>query len=271
MRSARRTESAMETPVIHEVEAERAHESNDLRELVEAYRSQAQAFLFLSGGASRMSESVRGALLELFRSLELLARRGLRFAVGDGGTRAGIMEAAGTARRRSGGAFALLGVAPAPEILPVGAPGKTPVDDGHGDVIAVRDPAWEAAKRKEGWEPSQGYWGSETKVMYQVFARLAEGRPSVAVVANGGSVTFDEVAQNIAQGREMIVVAGSGRTADALLSVLERRDPAEEEAARLRERAQDIGVAKNRALVTRFPLSEGPTALADLLAAKLSR
>jgi hypothetical protein len=261
----------MEEPVIHTAEADRVHESRELQELIASYRAEAQGFLFLSGGASDMPEGTRGELLELFRSLDLLAGRGLRFAVGDGGTRAGIMEAAGAARSRCREAFPLLGVAPAPEILPRGAEGKTPVDDGHRDIVAVRDRAWEAARSKAGWEPAHGYWGSETGVMYWLFAKLAEGRPSVALVANGGRVTLDEVAQNIAQRREIIVVAGTGRAADAVLSALEGGEAADEEAGRLRARALEIGVVPSRALFTRFALSEGSAALADLLASRLSR
>ena len=243
----------------------------DLERMIHLYRSRADAFVFLSGGASNMSESARGQLLGLFSTFELLSRRGLRFAVGDGGTKAGIMAAAGLARRASGDAFLLLGVAPSPQIRPPGEPGKTAIEPHHSHVVAVHNDGWVDARRKEGWDPSQGYWGSETSAMYEIFGRLAEGRPSVAIVANGGNVTLDEVRQNIEQGREVIVIAGSGRAADAIASLLEGGAPVDQEVVRFREKAGEVGVLENRRLFTVLPLEKGAPALADLLFSKLSR
>ena len=84
-----------------------------------------------------MSEDHQRQLLAMFDALTLVAKTGRRIAVGDGGTQAGIMEAAGLARRASGNAFPLIGVAPAREIQPRG---KTPVDPNHSHVVAVDNP-----------------------------------------------------------------------------------------------------------------------------------
>ena len=117
-----------------------------LSSLIAEVRSQTDAFVFLSGGASRMREDHQQQLLGMFEALALIAKGGRRIAVGDGGTQAGIMEAAGRARRASSYAFPLIGVAPAREIPPRG---KTPVDPNHSHVIAVDNPS---APAKDEWE-----------------------------------------------------------------------------------------------------------------------
>ena len=120
----------------------------------------------------------------MFDALSLLTKAGHRLAVGDGGTKAGIMEAAGLARKASGYAFPLIGLAPAAEIPPRG---PTPVDPNHSHIVAVDNPA----------APAGDAWGSETGTMYWLFAQLAEGRPSVTIVANGGGITLAEVEANV--------------------------------------------------------------------------
>ncbi len=150
-----------------------------------------------------------------------------RIAVGDGGTRAGILAAAGRARLASGRAFPLIGVAPARELAPAGS---TPVDPNHSHVIAVDDPALPTG------EPA---WGSETATMYWLFNRFAEGRNSVAIVANGGGITLDEIAANVEFGRPMILIAGSGGAADALVALVRGTTPADSEVRRPAEQGAD--------------------------------
>src|SRR5690349_10826706 len=106
---------ARDGPTVITVDATNLPASRELDKLVSDYRRDADKFLFLSGGASRMSADARVRLLELLRAIEDLAMVGLRLAVGDGGTQAGLMEAAGLARAASGNRFLLLGVAPAPD------------------------------------------------------------------------------------------------------------------------------------------------------------
>jgi hypothetical protein len=232
-------------------------------------RSRADAFIFLSGGASNMAERDLEALLDLFRCFEMLSARGLRFAVGDGGTRAGIMEAAGRSRAASGNAFPLLGVAPAPEVGVDGRPGATEIDTNHSHVLTVTNEPWLEAQKEKGWEPSWGYWGSETEAMYEVFDRLSAGRRSVAIVANGGGKTLDEVERNLRQGRRLIVVSGSGRAADALVAALEGTT-ASPDVERFGERISSLQVGQRKDSFRIFRLETGPEALSDLLMRELS-
>jgi hypothetical protein len=222
-----------------------------LAPLVRDLRAHADAFVFLSGGASKMSAEDERKLLAMFDALADVART-RRIAVGDGGTQAGIMRAAGEARRRSGNAFALIGVTPAGEVLPAG---QIPIDPNHSHLVAVRDP-----KAK----PGEGF-GTETETMYRLFAALAEGRPSVTIVANGGGITLREVEANVRAGRRMIVIEGSGRGADAIVSLLRHRDAPSPEAAELRPRVESMGLVAKPDLFTIVPLSAGAAGLRDAL------
>ena len=224
-----------------------------LAALVSDVRRQADAFVFLSGGASRMSADDQRRLLSMFDALAQLAKSGKRFAVGDGGTQAGIMQAAGEARRASNGAFALIGVSPAKEIPPRG---RTPVDPNHSVIVAVDDPSVPA---------DQDGWGSETQTMYDVFDRLSAGRPSVTIVANGGGITLEEIAANVKAGRAMLVIEGSGRAADAIVSLVRGTSPGTDEVARLRAQADAAGLGKQPQLYRIVPLASGAAGLADAL------
>ena len=90
----------------------RVDHNPQLRALIASVHRDTDAVVVLSGGAAKMSAAAQRDLLAMFAALGTLAKE-RRIAVGDGGTRAGIMEAAGKARLASGRAFRLIGVAPA--------------------------------------------------------------------------------------------------------------------------------------------------------------
>ena len=244
-------------PRIIQVSSPAPDSNAQLMALITEVRQQAAAFVFLSGGASKMQPDHQRQLLAMFDALSLVTKAGQRIAVGDGGTRAGIMEAAGLARQASGSAFPLIGVAPAAEIPPRG---KTPVDPNHSHIVAVDNPA----------APARDAWGSETDTMYWLFARLAEGRPSVTIVANGGGITVTEVEANVNAGRRMILIEGSGRAADALVSLVKGTTPSDSEVKDLRERAERAGLTRRPDLFEVVPLQAGPTGLRDAILAAIA-
>jgi hypothetical protein len=49
---------------------------------------------------------------------------------------------------------------------------------------------------------------------------LSVGDGSVTFLVNGGEIAWEDVAQSVKAGRPVIVIEGSGRTADALASAL---------------------------------------------------
>jgi hypothetical protein len=224
----------------------------DLRVLVEAVHRDVDAVVVLSGGSSTMSEAKRRDLLAMFAALGALGRE-RRIVVGDGGIRAGITEAAGQARLASEGAFMLVGVAPAREIAPRG---QTPVDPNHSHIVAVDDPALPA---------DAASWGSETAAMYWLFNRFAEGRNSVAIVANGGGIALHEIAANVEAGRPMILIEGSGRAADAMIALLRGTMPPDGEVAALLARARQARVTRRPDLFTIVPVTAGASGLLEAL------
>ena len=244
-------------PLLLQISSVAPEKNQRLSALVSEIRSQADAFVFLSGGASRMQELHQRQLVAMFQGLRLLVTGGQRIAVGDGGTQAGIMEAAGQARRDSGYAFPLIGVAPANEIPPIG---KTPVDPNHSHIVAVANPS----------APAQDSWGSETDTMYWLFATLAQGRPSVTIVANGGGITLAEVEANVRAGRRMILIKDSGRAADALVSLLEGTRPTEPEVLSLRERAEKAALTRRPELFAMVALQAGAEGLRDAVISAFS-
>jgi hypothetical protein len=249
----------MVNPRILTVTASRVHDDPEVDALVRETRAQVDAFIFLSGGASGMSAEAERALLRLFEALAILAEEGLRFAVADGGTAAGIMQAAGRARVHSARAFPLVGVSPAREIFPQGT---TPVDSNHTTIVAVEN---------QDWNDAHGFFGSETVAMYQIFDRLARGKPSVTVVANGGDITLAEIDHNVRAGRPMILVSGSGRAADALVSMLNQASLMDSGTATLRARAEALNLLRQPALFHVFDMARGPGEFASTLRPFLSR
>jgi hypothetical protein len=252
--------TAMQTngaPHVIEVKSTDPGANAQIASLVADVRNQADAFVILSGGASNMSDDHRTQLMSMFAALGLVAKGGHRIAVGDGGTKAGIMEAAGLARKSSGGAFPLIGVAPAAEIPPRGT---TPVDPNHSHVVAVDNPS----------APAKDAWGSETATMYWLFDRFTEGRPAVTVVANGGGITLTEIEANVNAGRRMIVIEGSGRAADALVSLVRQTQPSGDEVIRLRDRADKAKLARRPELIQIVPLTSGAEGLRDAIVAAIA-
>jgi hypothetical protein len=256
--------------VVIRVDAANVATSPAIRAVVEEYRTEADAFVFLSGGAAEVSDAINGQLRALLDALPRLVAEGVRLAVGDGGTRAGIMESAGLVRRRSGGAFPLLGVAPAEEVTVTGEPGRTAIDPHHTHVILVANPEW---TRRGGADHSRagGHWGAETDAMYEIFGRLSAGRASVALVVNGGVITLDEVQRNLAQRRPIVVVAGSGRAADAIVARVRGVDPPDQAARQLRDAVAQLGLDARRELVHVIDLQAGAAGLAERLSPLLRR
>lgn len=257
-------------PAVIRVDAASVATSTEIRALVEKYRAAADAYIFLSGGASEVSDAVSGQLRAVLDALPRLVAQGVRLAVGDGGTRAGIMEWAGLVRQRSGGAFPLLGVAPAEEVTVTEEPGRTAIDPNHSHVVLVANPEW-TGRRSAARARGGGHWGAETDAMYEIFGRLSAGRASAALVVNGGAITLDEVERNLAQGRPIVVVAGSGRAADAIVAHVRGTEPTEPVARELRDAVSWLGLDAHRELVHVIDLRAGAAGLADRLSPLLRR
>ena len=57
--------------------------------------------------------------------------------------------------------------------------------------------------------------------MYWLFAKLAEGRPRSPSSPTAAALPWRKSTSNVRAGRRMILIEGSGRAADALVSLVE--------------------------------------------------
>ena len=164
--------------------------------------------LVVIGGASKLSEDDFARVRRIFSEvLAPLAEKWGAYVV-DGGTDAGVMRLMGQARSEHHGGFPLIGVCP--EELAI-LPGEAEPSD---------DAAWLEPHHTHFLLVPGTAWGDESPWIANVASELADGKPSVTVLINGGEITWKDASQNILHGRSVIVIAGSGRTADHLAAVL---------------------------------------------------
>ncbi|HEY9801282.1 MAG TPA: hypothetical protein V6D25_13060 [Leptolyngbyaceae cyanobacterium] len=171
--------------------------------------SNSRPVLVIVGGASKISEADFLRIQRLF--VEVLAPIAQRLGayVVDGGTDAGVMQLIGKARSQINGEFPLVGVAPIgkvilPEQTTVFSEDATALEPHHTHFVLV---------------PGNN-WGDESPWIVQVATVLANGAPSITVLINGGEITFLDALNSVIAGRLVMVIAGSGRTADKLVSAL---------------------------------------------------
>jgi hypothetical protein len=210
--------------------------------------SRVETIVFPDGAPARIVHTSRAtAAGELVRLLDLPATPGV--VVLNGGTeeqdgtqeqrlRSALAELAGVVSKpgltvvtggTDAGVFALLGeslgdgtlvrcIGVAPEAL-VTWPGRedaaadaVPLEPHHSDFVLV----------------DGGRWGDETGTMMSLTAAIAAGGPSLAILAGGGEVAATELLAHVRAGRRVVVLAGTGRLADAVAAAVEAggsRDP----------------------------------------------
>lgn len=159
--------------------------------------------LVLVGGAGGMTPEHLAATAEILQERIIPALDLWGAAVVDGGTDSGIMRVMGQSRAAAGAHFPLVGVAAeGTVILPGKAPaaGAAPLESSHTHVVLVPGDAW----------------GDESPWLSRVATAIADGQPSLTLVINGGQITYDDIDHSLQAGRPVVVVAGTGRTADAI-------------------------------------------------------
>lgn len=165
--------------------------------------------LVIVGGASGLTQEYFTTLQRLFdEKIAPLAEKFQAYVV-DGGTDAGVMQLMGKARLNSGGTFPLIGVAAIgtvilPEIENTFAD-AAPLEPNHTHFVLVPG----------------NKWGDESPWIADVATILADGAPSVTVLINGGGITLRDASNTIRVNRPLIVVAGSGRSADRIVAALQ--------------------------------------------------
>jgi SLOG in TRPM, prokaryote len=163
--------------------------------------------LVLIGGASKLSDADFHRLQMLF--IEVLAPLAQKWqaVVIDGGTDAGVMRLMGQARSAICANFPLLGVTPLGLVtLPTEVATTeeaAPLEPHHTHFIFVPG----------------SQWGDESVWIASVASAIADSA-SVTVLINGGEITWKDASQSVKADRSIIVIAGSGRTADVLAAAL---------------------------------------------------
>jgi len=202
--------------------------------------------LVLIGGASGISQDYMLRLRDLF--IEVLAPlvQATGACVVDGGTDAGIMRLMGQARSKTGATFPLVGVAAIgtvilPNVRPVSAEAAR-LEPHHTHFVLV-----------PGKE-----WGDESPWIAQVANELGRNCSSVALLINGGKIAWIDVTNSVKAKRPVIVIAGSGRTADTLAAML-RGKPVDDSAPKFTQTG----------LLHAVDLEEGFDAIAHLIATHL--
>jgi hypothetical protein len=202
----------------------------------------------LIGGATGLADAEVDGLADYLRRhvVPLVVRVGA--AVVDGGTDAGVMRAVGRARRDSGETFPLIGVV-ARGVLAADARTTTDrldtsdLEPNHTHIVLV---------------PGQA-WGDEVPWLGRIASAVAQSQPSVTLLVNGGEIAYQDVAESLRRDRPVVVLAGSGRTADDVAAAADERASASAE-------ARDLAASPLTVVV---PYRDGPT-LAEVLAALLS-
>lgn len=174
---------------------------------------QPTAVLVLVGGAAGLSPEYLQRLETFFVEAlcPFIETQGL--VVIDGGTDAGVMQLIGQARARTRSSFPLVGVVVQSKIMLPSQPAKTddaaPLEPNHTHFVLV---------------PGQA-WGDESTWIAQVADVLSGNQASVTLLINGGEIALhQDVPNSLLSRRAVLVVEGSGRSADRLAAAL--RGPA---------------------------------------------
>jgi hypothetical protein len=201
----------------------------------------------LVGGAGGMAAEQLAALPRLFTEEIIPAVERVGGCLVDGGTNAGVMALAGDARRRTGARFAQVGVVAEGTVQWPGRasanPQATVLEPNHTHVVVVPG---------DQWEDSVPWLG-------RVGAAIAADAPSVTMLVNGGQISYADVAHSLAADRHVLVVGGTGGTADQITAA---------------ERGKDSDAAARQlagsSLLHVLDPSAGPGALATALSEFLS-
>lgn len=179
-----------------------------------------RSVLVVVGGAAGLDEAGKKRLFTLFGHALLPVVASQQAVVVDGGTDSGVMQLIGRARAEVGPTFPLVGVAAEKMVISPGddaEPGdRTPLERNHSHFVLVPGSSW----------------GDESPWLSWVATVIAGGAPSATVLINGGEIAFQDVAHSLQADRPVLVIAGTGRTADRIAAAVDG-DPTDEQAAQL--------------------------------------
>lgn len=155
------------------------------------------------GGAGGLGPELLEQLATVFTSVIGPVIRERDAAAVDGGTDSGVMRLLGLARA-AGDPFPLIGVAARETVDYPGHHGSnadsSPLEPHHSHFVLV-----------PGAE-----WGDEASSLAEVASLVAGGGPSATVLVNGGGISLTDAERSVAEGRPVVVLGGTGRSADRI-------------------------------------------------------
>ena len=164
--------------------------------------------LVLVGGASGMTPDYLEELAKFFADIICPILQNHQGIVVDGGTDAGVMQLMGQARQRTGSTFPLVGVAAEGTVC---IPNQPPPDF---QDYATLEPHHTHFCLVPGC-----LWGDESPWIAEVANGLTRER-SLTLLVNGGKISWQDVTNSVRVKRPVVVLAGSGRTADELAKAI---------------------------------------------------
>lgn len=154
------------------------------------------------GGAAGLDDNAAAGLESLADGI-VRAAAACGAVIVDGGTDAGVMRLVGRAAAQASVPIPLLGVVVRSLAALWGQPvvgSMAALEPHHTHFVLV---------------PGSN-WGEEAPWIASVAGAIAGSCASVSVLVNGGEIAWTDVAASLEASRRVLVVAGSGRTADAL-------------------------------------------------------
>jgi SLOG in TRPM, prokaryote len=171
-----------------------------------------QPVLVVIGGASGLRGEEEEVARRVIEHVAVPAALECEAAIVDGGTDSGVMRLVGKAHAEAGAQTPLVGVA-------------------VRRLVRVPDRAWrDVAGDAADVEPHHTHlilvpgkdWGDESPWLSAVAAHLSAGCGAVTLVVNGGAITLSDVRHSVSAGRPVVVAAGTGRSADLLVTTIRR-------------------------------------------------
>ncbi|BBZ46471.1 hypothetical protein [Mycobacterium parmense] len=164
--------------------------------------------LVVAGGAAGLEDARTDGLRPVFGTGIVPALQESGAVAIDGGTRVGVMRLLGEARAESRAQFPLVGV------LAAGPLGLSTEEDRPGV-----HPELEPHHTHFLIVPGQ-QWGAEAPWIARTATALAGSARSLTVLVNGGQIAYSDVEHSVGAGRPVVVISGSGGTAEALAAAL---------------------------------------------------
>jgi hypothetical protein len=166
--------------------------------------------LVIVGGASGLAADDLEKLRSLFEEVLCPFADSLNFTVIDGGTDAGVMKLMGQARAATSCQFPLVGVVVQQKAI-------LPYCSSHNDDAAALEPHHTHFILVPGSE-----WGDESDWIADTATVLSnQEKSSMTMLINGGAIALhQDVPNSLEHTRPVLIVAGSGRSADYLANAM---------------------------------------------------